>query len=114
MNRLASVGAGAYAGVFSSAAAAIAEFSQSDAGKYHRLTHPSPTITVEAAALGFLGVGGTIQGVGTAGQITFAAGVGVVINTAESLKTRKAMSPFCLTKVSASEFDLTGDLELGA
>jgi hypothetical protein len=46
-----------------------------------------------------------------AGQLTIAAGAGVTINTAETLKLRKQRSAAYLHARSATVFDLIGDLE---
>ncbi len=46
-----------------------------------------------------------------AGQTTVAAGAGVTINTARTLKLRAQHSSATLIKVATNEWDLTGDLE---
>lgn len=51
-----------------------------------------------------------IRAVG-AGQVTVVAGVGVTINSPETLKLRKQGSTATLIKVGTNEWDLTGDLE---
>ena len=47
-----------------------------------------------------------------AGQVTFATGTGVVINTSETLKTQKQYSVVALKNVSGNVWTLFGEREL--
>lgn len=87
---------------------------QAEENSYRRFNNASDiTVTVEPQVTETIEVGSAFHfnQVG-AGQVIFAEGVGVTINTAETLKTRKAGSPATLIYVGSDTWDLNGDLEL--
>lgn len=87
--------------------------SLSDSYKYHRISNASAvTVTVPPNSSVAFPIGTTLTVVQAgAGQVTFAAGAGVTINSADSLlSTRVQFSSATITKVSADEWDLIGDL----
>lgn len=88
--------------------------SLSDAGKYIRVNSASNiSLTVPLNATAAFPTGTVIQvrQVG-AGQVTIVATGGVTLNSAETLKLRKAGSTVSLIKVATDEWDVTGDLAL--
>lgn len=83
-----------------------------DAGKYVRCTSALATaVTVPPNSAVAFSVGQqiTIAQAG-AGQVTVTAGVGVTINTPETLLTRKQFSAVTVIKVATDEWDLVGDV----
>lgn len=85
-----------------------------DVGSHIRMdVATANTLIVPTNAAAAFPIGTTIsfRQVG-AGQTTIAASSGVTIDTAETLKLRKAGSTGALLKVAANQWELTGDLEL--
>lgn len=84
-----------------------------DALSYLRFTNGSAvSCKVPSNADVNFGVGHQINIVQAgAGQVTIAGAVGVTINAAEKLKTRKQGSLVTLVKVGTDEWDLIGDTE---
>jgi len=85
-----------------------------DRGRYVRMNVAGAnTLTVPPNATVAFPVGTVVQlrqaGVG---QTTVVAGVGVTINTSETLALRKQGSSASLIKVATDTWDLTGDLEV--
>lgn len=91
--------------------------SLSDSYKYHRVSNASAvTVTVPPnSSVAFpIGTNLTVVQAGV-GQVTFAAGVGVTVNSADGfLSTRVQYSSATLTKVGTDEWDLAGDLGLAS
>lgn len=86
----------------------------SDAGKYLRINSASNlnlTIPLNATVAFPTGTVIQVRQVG-AGQVTIVAAGGVTLNSAETLKLRKAGSTVSLIKVATDEWDVTGDLAL--
>lgn len=87
-----------------------------DAGKYVRMNVATPndlTVPPNSSVAFDIGTSIPIRQVG-AGQTTVVAGLGVTVNTAETLKLRKQGSGASLIKVATNTWDLVGDLELSA
>lgn len=85
-----------------------------DAGSYLRMnvaTANTLTVPPNSAVAFAVGTQIPVRQAGV-GQTTVAGGVGVTINTAETLKLRKQNSMATLVKVGVDEWDLTGDVEL--
>lgn len=86
----------------------------SDAGCYLRMNAAGAkafTVPPNASVAFPTGTVMQLRQVG-AGQVTITAGVGVTINTPETLKCRKQGSTVSIVKVGTNEWDITGDLEL--
>jgi hypothetical protein len=85
----------------------------SDAGKYVRLTHATPALTVPPNSTVAFPIGTLITGVTATGAGTFVEGSGVTINKPadRELATVQAFSPWALKKVATNEWDLCGELE---
>lgn len=84
-----------------------------DAQKYIRTTSSSATtITVppQASVAWLADTEIVITQTGT-GQVTIAAGAGVTINTAETLKSAKRYAAMTLKRVAENAWDLFGNLE---
>ena len=84
-----------------------------DSGAYIRCTSASATtVTVPPnSSVAFpTGTEVNVRAAG-AGQVTIAQGVGVTINSAETLKLRKQGSTGTIKKVATDTWDLMGDLE---
>lgn len=82
--------------------------------KYLLVSHSSATaLALPAAVSAAMPVGAAVYMCQTGtGQLTLAAGSGVTIRTAETLKTRKQWSSMTAVKVDRYEWILNGDLEL--
>jgi len=85
--------------------------SAADVGDMLRFTSANP-ITITVPDLNALPNGSLVHyRQAAAGQITLAPGVGVTINTSDTLKSRATGSTLSMIKVGTNEWDLVGDME---
>lgn len=85
-----------------------------DGSKYLRVFHPTNTdMIIPNNTIVPFGVGTVIQlRQCSTGQIQFVTGSGIILNSSETIRTRKSGSLIGLIKVATNEWDLSGDLEL--